>query len=185
MTIFFQKLLEWLDKLKFWTEVEPDELGVLVRLGKFKRELTNGYYLIWPILDRTRIIKRSLQVTNLPNQSIIDASGVPWAVSGVVRYTINDAKKAMLETFDVDATIQNRAMELIAKWVSEYQNVGNNFALTRSMLESFVFKTLKSEAVDWGVELKAFSITDLAKHRVYRLMTHDMTKLGYFGSNSY
>ena len=92
------------------------------------------------------------------------------AVSGTLRYTVNNAEKAILCVRNYDESLQNIGMKTIARFVAGT----NRKDLRIGKLEMEVEEELKVDAQDWGFDVIEFNITDLAKHKIYRLMTEQL-----------
>lgn len=174
MTEFFQWLITIIDSLRFWYFVDQDEIGVLLRCGKYRKSLTPGGYYVFPIIDTIRTQKSSICVVNLPNQSIISKHKTIWAASGVVRYRIIDAKIATLEIYDIDAAIQNVTMECIAQEMYAFDEK-TPLGFTNKSIQ----KRITDETQTFGIEIISFNLTDLVPHKVYRLLSSDIPQLGF------
>ncbi len=174
MTTIFEWLISIIDAFRFWFFVDQDELGVLLRFGKYKKSVTPGGYLIWPLIDSIKTQKSSICVVNLPNQSIMSNDSKIWAASGVVRYKIIDPRIAILDIYDVDAAIQNVSMECIAQEMFKV-NVDDGFdKINKSILDKII-----KETSTFGIEILGFNLTDLVPHRVYRVLSSDIPQLGF------
>ncbi len=160
-------IINWLLNLSFFSIIFEDEAGVFLRGGRYTRTLDAGFYWKWPLYDNIEKTTITEQTIDLPNQSVETADGVPMAVSGTLRYTIVDAKKALLEVRDYDESLQNIGLKSIAGYIART----NRPDLIFSQLEKEVSDELKLEADDWGLDIIEFNLTDLVKHRIYRLMT--------------
>ena len=163
-----EKLVSFLPRIAF---VYPNEGGVFLRLGRYKKTICSGWYFLLPYIDQVDKLDITTQVINLPNQSIITKDSQVVAVSGAIEYSINDARKALLCIQDYDISLQNLAMGTIAHYLNrkdyvECTDIGG--------LEAEVLKALRKRVQDWGLYITKFWITDFAKHKVYRLMLKDV-----------
>lgn len=175
MNHLFEWLVSLLNSFKFWVFIDADEYGVLLRFGKYNRTLEPGAHFIIPILDSVRVIRSSLQVTNLPNQSVQSKFGKTWALSGVIRWRVTDAQRAILHVWDIDAALQHFGLQIIAAAVGEYDGEEE---LTYAELNTAILDEAQKQTEEWGVEVENFTLSDYASHRVIRLLTSDMPKLG-------
>ncbi len=156
--------------ITFIAFIFPNEGGVFLRGGKYKKTLSEGFYWKWPVYDTVQSLDITTQVINLPNQSITTQDNHCVAVSGAIEYRISDARKALLCIQDYDTSLQNLAMGTIShylnrKILTECQQIGE--------LEKEVLRGLRGRVEDWGLFVSKFWITDLAEHKVYRIMSHD------------
>ena len=120
------RLFDFLLNMPPFGIVYPDEGGIFLRGGKYKRTLSAGFYWKWPFYDRIRKTNIKDQVINLPNQSITTIDRKILALSGTVRYEIEDAKKAILDVLDYDSSLQNLAMSLIAEYTTRAENIDHD-----------------------------------------------------------
>lgn len=150
--------------------VFPNERGVFLRMGKYKKTLEPGLYFCFPIIDEIQKLDVTTQVINLPNQSVTTKDGKSLAISGAVEYSIYDSRKALLEVQNFDVSLQNLSMGIIADYIKQraYQD-----CIKLNGLEAQIVESIKDRASDWGLDITRLWITDLAEHHVYRLMTQD------------
>ncbi len=153
-----------------YSKIFPNEGGVFLRFGKYRRTLEPGLYWKIPLIDDIKKLDITPQVINLPNQSITTKDKVTLAVSGAIEYSIRDAKRALLEVQDFDKSLQNLSMGIIANYAHEktYEE-----CLNIKELEDVVIRGIRERANSWGLNIRKFWVTDLAEHKVYRLMTHE------------
>lgn len=170
MLEFFKTIADFLLNITFIAFVFPNEGGVFLRGGKYKKTLAEGFYWKWPVYDTVQTLDITTQVINLPNQSITTMDECEVAVSGAIEYSIYDARKALLCVQDYDTSLQNTAMISIAHYLNRktYKE-----SIKIAALEAEVSRALKKKVEDWGLCITKFGITDLVRHKVYRIMTHD------------
>jgi regulator of protease activity HflC (stomatin/prohibitin superfamily) len=150
--------------------VFPNEGGVFLRMGKYKKSIGPGLYFCFPIIDEIHKLDITPQVINLPNQSVTTRDSKTLAISGAVEYSIYDARKALLEVQNFDASLQNLSMGIIGDYIKQrmYEE-----CIKVDGLEAQVIEGIRDRASEWGLKITRFWLTDLAQHRVYRLMTQD------------
>lgn len=170
MLQFFQTIADFLLNIPPYAFIFPNEGGVLLRGGKYKRTLFEGFYWKWPIYDTVQSLDVTTQVINLPNQSITTQDGHCVAVSGAIEYLISDARKALLCIQDFDTSLQNAGMAFVCHYLNrkslqDCTQIGE--------LEKEVLRGLRSKVENWGLSITKFWITDFAEHKVYRIMSHD------------
>ena len=166
---FWEAITRLLLNLPPWSVVLPDEMAVRITLGKYKKTLGAGFYWKWPIFEQIEKLCVREQLVNLPNQSVCTKDKKTLAISGVIKYEIEDVRKALLNVFDFDRSLQNQAMAAIAAFVA---NVNYNDC-THSNICSDVLDELRSEAEGWGIDILDFYLTDLTEATVYRIMSQD------------
>lgn len=153
-----------------WAFVYPNEGAVFLRGGKYRTTLSAGFYWKLPVYDSIQKLDVTTQVINLPNQSVTSKDKHCVAASGAIEYSISDARKALLCVQDFDTSLQNLAMGTIAHYLNRknYEECTEISGLEREVLEA-----LRRRVKEWGLFITKFWITDLAEHKVYRIMSHD------------
>lgn len=157
MSLIENIAINLMDMLPF-AIVRENEGGVFLRCGKYKRTLDPGMYWTWPFIDEVQVLDITTQVINLPNQSV-----GKMAISGAIEYFVENPRKALLEVQNFDVSLQNLAMAAIADCITKNQD---------SLAED-VYDLLDKRVDKYGLAITNFWITDLAEHKVYRIMSHD------------
>lgn len=158
------KIADFLLTIPPWVVVFPDEKGIFLRGGKYKRTLSAGFYFKYPVYDHIRKLNVKEQVVDLPSQSVMTLDGKILALDGTIKYEIKNAKQALLNVFDYDASIQNLTMGLIAEYVSQVRTVKCKDVCSEVLAE------LNQATEQWGIEVLDFWLTTYAEHKVYRIL---------------
>ena len=143
--------------------IAPDEAGVRVTLGTRVKVLESGWYFVWPLIQEVTAMIVTPQVVDLRGQSIMEPDGKSLAVSGAIEYRISRIEKAILSVQDLDRSLQNLALGIIADIVSS-----KDVSLVEFKDE--LLKRLRDRVSDWGVKIIQVYITDYADHAVYRVI---------------
>jgi regulator of protease activity HflC (stomatin/prohibitin superfamily) len=111
-----------LDLFRFWVVVDPDEEGLILRMGRFHRKLDSGdWYLKRPFnIDRERKIKVTPDTLNLSAQGLTTRDGVQITVAVIVKFRINDSVKALLEVQDRENVVRDCALAETCWLVQRY-----------------------------------------------------------------
>ena len=148
-------MIKWIvDNLLPFTVVNPDEQGVVIRRGRYVRTVDAGVYWTTPLIDEIQTITVTPQVIDLPDQ-VIEIKQNPHVISVSVEYSVEDAKKAMLEVQDYDEAIQNRTMELVLKHEADMESVEDE---------------ISTVAEKWGLIVSNVCLNQKAPCRVIRLV---------------
>lgn len=165
MSQILAKLLELLLNAGFITIVQPDQVAVLVRFGRFKRSLAGGFYWKWPLLDTVRKTPCKDQSIDLKNQHVQSQQGITYAISGYILYRVIDAQKDILEVHDYDVSLPRYVMHEIASAVS----IPDNEPRMRD-IEQIVSESISDQAEHWGLDILEFGLTDFSRAKVIRLV---------------
>ena len=156
----WEAILTFLKSLTFYTIVYPNELAVRTRGGVWHSDLEAGFHWQWPIYDSIWKVTSVTQIKEIPCQSIGQ-----WVVSGIVEYSVDDAKKALFEVEDFDEKIRTWTMRSLVLHLYYTDESTNIFDVSKSVEDEI------SELGDrCGINITDFSFTTLAKHKAYRVI---------------
>ena len=169
----FGKLIDFLvsvlDLFRFWTVIDPFELGIVLRLGRYSRTIKPGFHLLWPLAVEEVLSENVVPTTtNLSEQVLTCRDGVSIVAATMVRWSISDVRKTLLEVEDADEVLEDtcygQTTRVIASltWV-EVQQVSN--------VERLLLAGMRRRSHQWGIKVHEVSFTDLAKAKVLRVVT--------------
>ncbi len=167
--------MEWLNqlisRLFCWVPrlllVAPDEEGVRETLGKRFEKISPGWYITWPLIHRTIRLTVTLQVVNLPGQSIYTKDRVSIVISGALQYRIDDAAKAILEVQDYDESLIALSLGIIAEYVNKRTL---DECMNIDTLCDEILKGIRKASYGWGIKIMRVLITDLAPVQSFRII---------------
>lgn len=168
MQAVFDFLTRFFEELKPWATVLPWEASLRTRFGKYFKSFGPGVHFRIPMFDSYHTLNVVPRVVNLPHQSLETTDGKTLAVSGALAYSVSDVEKVLVEVDDHDESLVNLAMGLIAYYVSNHDAA----SCGHDAVQSGVIPSLRDVAAEWGIEVSHLYITDLCKHKAYRLL-HD------------
>jgi regulator of protease activity HflC (stomatin/prohibitin superfamily) len=168
MTELIRALIELLNRFTLFDIIEPWELGIRVRFGKFVKDVGPGMVWTIPIFDQVHLINIRKQVVDLPNQAVETKDRIPLEISGTLTYNIRSARKIWLDVQDHDKSLVTRALAIIAEAVNRMDYT--DITIDKLVLECYT--EIRREGFAWGCEVESLGITDFAKHRVIRLVTN-------------
>jgi len=156
--------------------VDPDEAGVRITAkwpfcGVWIRDLPAGLYWYVPLFQHCESIKIKVQVKDLRCQSVWTKDGYELAISGTVRYRVRNAREAILEVFDYDENIQNTALRIILRFIT--QRDLNDLKGGFDDLESEILSGLRESSRGWGLKIEDVGLTDIGKTMNVRLLTNE------------
>lgn len=165
----FDRLIDFI--VQFWEKIWPITVitkyqkGVVLRLGKFNRTLTAGWYVTIPFIDDIMVHHVVVTTINLPSQSITTKDNKSIVVKGVVKYKIADIKTFLLEVFDAVDAVSDMSQAIIKKTIMEktWDECCTND------LDENITKKARLEAKKWGVEIITVTLTDIGQIRSIKL----------------
>ena len=150
-------MIQWLiENLLPWSIVDEDEIGIFLRRGKYVKSLTAGVYFTIPCWDSVRTVTKTLQTFNLEDQYItVDDKAILLSVC--ITYSVENARKALMEVEDYEAQIGNATMERMVERKADTEQV---------------FAEISDEAEHWGVAVHSVVITNKAPCQVVRVVNN-------------
>jgi len=168
----FDKLIElisqFIDYIKFWEVINPYEKGILLRLGKFKRVLDNGFHFKRPFFD---VVEKDIVVTQtltIPSQTINTKDLKEITIKSVVKYSIADIKLFLTEVYDRVDAISDTTMVINKELIVKTNLDGIH------LLDGEIAKKLRVQVKKWGIEIESVCLTDITKTNSFRLFNENI-----------
>ncbi len=169
-------LFEWIiDLVPKISMIQPDQGGTRVTLGKYVKKLVPGWYFNWPVIHDITYVTTTSQVVDVRIQSCLTADFKDVCVGTAVKYSVSDAKKAILKVDDYDRNIRSLVLGVTARYVSEnlFEELGDIESLEKTILAD-----LRDEAKGWGLKINKVYITDIGLTKNYRILGSDHIIIG-------
>jgi regulator of protease activity HflC (stomatin/prohibitin superfamily) len=164
----FERLLDLIiglkDSLSPVFIVDQTEMGIVKRLGLFKRVVEPGLRWKWPVLEAEETETVVVTTLNLTAQTLTTFDDKSIVISAIVTYSISDIKKYLLNMYDCEEVLADITMGEIQSKVSEINYV-DLFEVEKTVLP-MVRKKLK----DYGIRVKMVTFIDLGAVRSIRLI---------------
>lgn len=167
----FEKLIDlfvqFLEFFRFSTILDPYQRGVVIRLGKFHREIGPGYHWLLPFyIDNTideRVVPR---VRELASQTLITKDGKPIAAGVIIDFCIFDIQKATLEVNEVIEAVDNACQATLAEHV-----LAEDFAdICTDAFSKALTTACNLRAEPFGIEIRSVRLYELAPVRTFRVI---------------
>src|SRR5918912_4385525 len=141
--------------------VPQARVGIIQRLGNYRRTAESGVALVIPFIDRMLpLIDMREQVVSFPPQPVITSDNVTMNVTSVIYYQILDAKASAYQVANVLA-----AMEQLTQ--TTLRNVMGGLTLdvsltSRDRVNSQLRMVLDEVTEKWGVRVNRLELKDIA-----------------------
>ena len=159
------------------------ETWVIERLGKYNRTLESGINIIWPIIDRPRVIhtrhtivdvdgntyvrnrttcKIDLreQVYDFPKQSVITKDNVTTTINALLYFQIIDPVKAVYEIDNLPNAIEKLTQTTLRNVIGELEL--DETLTSRDTINSKLRAVLDEASNKWGVKVTRVELQDIA-----------------------
>lgn len=161
-------LVEWVKFFVFFYVVDEYERGVVLRFGRFLKEVEPGFHWCLPFnIDVAHLDNVVPRTHVLGAQSLVTMDGKIIVVAGVVTAAIRDIKKAVLEVEGVDHALIDSCLAAIGSMVSS--STWDDLA-SEAFSESLT-KACRKQAWRYGIEIQRVQLSDLSPCRAIRLHT--------------
>ena len=164
MLSFFQGLAEVLLNVGSWflpfTVLREYERGVLLRLGRFCKEVGPGWIWHWPFgFDEVVKANVAFDTTSLVEQVMTTSDGVSVVLSITVGYRITDIKKFLIDVEDADTVVVDAAAGVLQHMVN-----ARTWEEVRSAdFQEAVHKEARKRGFRFGVTLENVYFKSLVK----------------------
>ena len=158
------------------------ETWVIERLGKYNRTLESGINIIWPIIDRPRVIhtrhtivdvdgntyvrnrttcKIDLreQVYDFPKQSVITKDNVTTTINALLYFQIIDPVKAVYEIDNLQNAIEKLTQTTMRNVIGELEL--DETLPCRDTINSKLRAVLDEASNKWGVKVTRVELQDI------------------------
>ncbi len=172
----FDLLLEFLDLFRFWQVVDQYEQGIVLQLGKFRRDLkTPGLKIICPFgIDQVFTVNVTLHTMNLRTQTLTQKDGKTIVMSPVLSYRIRDAKKFTLEAESADDALADITYGTVAEMVRQ----STMEEMMDDTWHELLYKEVRRQGFAFGIEVLAVRLSDFGALRTIRLINSDDATAG-------
>lgn len=152
--------------LRFAVIVDAYQRAIVLRLGKFHRELDPGFHWVWPLGVECAIAHTVVSsVHSLSPQSVTTADGHSCVVQAIVTWRVRDVRALLLDIEDADHALLDASHGIIATHIA-----GATWAdvSTAGFLDNAA-KEIRKRAFRWGVEVQQVQFSDLQRCKSLRL----------------
>lgn len=170
MELLFRYIISIIDKFKCACVVNAYERGVILRFGKFHREIGPGFHFHFPLGIETPLTHEVVLTTrDTGEQSLVTADGINIVINTVVAYRLTDIRKILLEVEQAETVLTNFAYGIVTDIV-----INNDFAYIHSSEFLAEYSVRISEcAVSLGMTVSNVAVINFAAIDTVRLLMPD------------
>jgi regulator of protease activity HflC (stomatin/prohibitin superfamily) len=148
------RIIEWLSE-KWRDYVSPVivircyESGVLLRLGKYKKDLYEGVNWKFPIIDEIHTVVRTIDTFHVAAVDITTIDGKQVSVEPIIKFEIVDPKKYLIDVNQAADNLHDISRGIIADYLTDciWDEIKKKTTLTE------IKNKLKSEYDEMGVKV--------------------------------
>lgn len=164
----FIRLLEWLGEK--WRDylapvfiVRTYESGILLRLGKYKKDLNEGVNFKIPFIDEIHTVIRTVDTFHVNPVDITTLDSKQVSVEPIVKFEIIDPKKFILDVNDGSSNLHDITRGIIADYLTdcEWDEIKKKTTLTA------IKNSLKAECDEIGVKVYKIYFGRIVTTKIY------------------
>jgi len=136
------------------------ERGIVLRLGRFHRQIGPGLYWIIPLFDRlVRRVDQRVMTTSFLAEKALTRDTVPVNVDAVLFWHVWDAEKATLEVADYRAAVSWAAQTALRDMIG--RTVLAALLSEREDLDKQLQAVIDSKTEPWGITVQSVEVRDV------------------------
>lgn len=170
----FERVLDFLaaswDVLRPWVVINDFEGAVVLRFGRYFRELTPGLHWKLPVADTTIIASTVITTMALRPQTLTTSDDLTVVISAIVKYRITDVRAYLLDIWDSADVLNDLTLGAIKEMVTSV----NYSDLQKHGIEDQVLAAIQNEADEYGVHIYKVTFADFGKVCSLRLITNEV-----------
>jgi regulator of protease activity HflC (stomatin/prohibitin superfamily) len=153
------------------------ERGVLLRFGKYVKEVGPGFHFKWPFdIDEIMFNGTMAKMLLLGPQNLTTKDGTAVAVSYLVTYEIEDITKSIMLVNSSKSAIEYASYGVVNDFVARHTwaELRNIHAVDEAKdidLDNELAKKMRRRAKKYGINVLDVGICDLTPSRAIRLIT--------------
>lgn len=140
--------------------VRQARVGIIMRLGKFRKEAKTGIHFLVPFVDRMNyLIDLREMVVDFPPQPVITKDNVTMQIDTVVYYKITDPKSYVFEIANPISAIENLTATTLRNIIGE---LDLDETLTSRDIINAKMRSILDEATDiWGIKVNRVELKNI------------------------
>ncbi len=141
--------------------------ALVLRFGKFHRELCAGFHWIYPLgIEQVLSCEICLCTVDLKPQSLTTRDEENIVLTATVSYRVEDPKIYLLKVMNSAAVIEDSSTGIIHEFISK--STWND--LTTNDLAYELEKSIRRKAKNFGIAVDSVYLKDFQKCRAYRII---------------
>lgn len=131
--------------------IQEYEIGVYMRIGKFKKTLGPGLHLVTPFISRVHRADTRIQTIDLGRQEVMSRDLSPTILDAIIQIRLNEPEKTLLKVDKYRSTLTNIAQTSLRKLALQYDL--EDLIRKQGVVNSTFFKQMSSEGAQIGIQI--------------------------------
>lgn len=160
-------LISWIKLLFFSVVLHADQRGIVLRFGKFHRDIGPGFHWKYPLdIDEVYYREVTPTVITIGPQSLTTKDDITVVVSVIVTYQIEDVKKTLIEAQGIRQMLEDSTYGVVSDFIMKH-----TWSDLRNLdLDNEISKGARRRAKQYGLHVINVQFCDLTKSRSLRLI---------------
>jgi hypothetical protein len=172
--------MEWLQTLfdrfteafKWWFVLQPWEQALRVRAGRWVTKYEGGMHWRIPYLDAIFKQNCRLRISDVPQQTITNASNETLTIAGALQYRVEDVTPLYTHLHMAEETLAYTIQSLVADYIAVHKGGECDPHTVQDAINTIILDRF----AEYGLAEIKFLLTDYARVRTYRVIMGDMSK---------
>ena len=168
----FDRLIEWiiniLDIFRFWFVVDQYEAGIVLRLGKFNREVGPGLHFKWFIFEDEQTTNTNMTTLRLNPQTVMSLDSKSMVAQAIIKYKISNVKLFFLEVWSARDALRDITAGAVRTVISANKYEG--ISKSNGSLEKTVLELVRRECNELGFKILKITFETLGPIKSLRLI---------------
>lgn len=141
-------------------QVNEYERGILFFCGKFRKLLSPGWHIVFPIFYSFKKVDVRTKTVDVPEQEAITKDNVSIKINAVLYYKIFDASKSVLAVENFNYAVSQLAQTTMRNIVGSVSL--DELLSERDKLSSEICKIVDEATDPWGIKVENVELKDVA-----------------------
>jgi len=168
----FDRLIDFIvdiaDQFRFWVILPEYQAGLILRLGRFHREIGPGLHLKWFGFEDEMVANTNITTLILGPQSLFTKDGKELVTNGIIKYSINKPKVYLLEIDDRVDVLRDTSKGAVFEVIKS--NLFAELATGVIDLNNECMIRIRKEVNQYGFKIHKVTMTDIGRMKSLRLI---------------
>lgn len=135
------------------------ERGVVLRLGKYVRDVGPGLFFAIPFLEEVYVATTRTMPVDIPKQEIMTKDNVSVYVNGVAYFRVIDHKKVIMNVYDPGYAVSRYAQTALREVIGTMTL--DEVLSERTEIAKRIEDIVDRMAHEWGIDIESIKIQDI------------------------
>lgn len=141
--------------------VHPNEVGLLMVLGVYKRKLRPGVNIVPPFISMVHHINMQDQIVHFKIDKLITQDDEKLNIDGFLILKVKDPEKAFFEVSDYKKATKKSAVQKFSNLSGQLEY--SDFIHKKEGIQEHIKNILQKEVKDWGLKVKSVGMESVER----------------------